>query len=177
MPFVFLLGGARSGKSATAKRLAIEAGGPVTFIATAEPMDDEMAARIQRHRDDRPADWRTVEAPIELQAAVASAPTGDFLIVDCLTLWVSNLLAAGSGAEQIIRAAEVVAQELVGRHCVVVSNEVGLGIVPVNELARAYRDVLGGVNSTFAESADRALLMVAGRTLELTTAEDLVRGN
>jgi adenosyl cobinamide kinase/adenosyl cobinamide phosphate guanylyltransferase len=175
MPFIFLLGGARSGKSATAIRLAIGAASPVAFIATAEAGDDEMAARIERHRHERPVEWRTVEAPLDLLAAVRSAATGDFIIVDCLTLWVSNLTATGAGADQIVSAAKQVAHELVGRHCVVISNEVGLGIVPVNELARAYRDVLGDVNSTFAKSADRALLMVAGKALELKGAHDLVR--
>ena len=175
MPFVFLLGGARSGKSAMAKRLAIESGAPVTFIATAEPIDDEMAARILRHRDERPPEWRTIEAPLDLPSAIRSAPHGDFLVVDCLTLWVSNLLEAGSDTDQIRSAADEVAHELVGRDCVVVTNEVGLGIVPVNQLARAYRDVLGAVNSTFAGSAERAVLMVAGRALALTSADDVMR--
>jgi adenosyl cobinamide kinase/adenosyl cobinamide phosphate guanylyltransferase len=177
MPLVLLLGGARSGKSATAQRFAAEAGNPVTFIATAEPLDDEMTARIRRHRDERPAQWRTIEAPIDLRSAVTSAPRTDFLIVDCLTLWVSNLLATGAAADQVVLEARAVANELAGRDCVVISNEVGLGIVPVNGLARAYRDLLGEVNSIFAESADRALLLVAGRALDLMKARDVVRGD
>jgi adenosyl cobinamide kinase/adenosyl cobinamide phosphate guanylyltransferase len=177
MPFVLLLGGARSGKSAMAKRLAVASGAPVTFIATAEPRDEEMAARIRRHREERMPEWRTVEAPLDLHAAVRSAPPADFLVVDCLTLWVSNLLEAGNDAAQISDAADELTHELISRECVVVSNEVGLGIVPMNELARAYRDVLGAVNSIFAASAERAVLMVAGRALELASADVVVRGD
>jgi adenosylcobinamide kinase/adenosylcobinamide-phosphate guanylyltransferase len=171
MPFVLLLGGARSGKSAMAERLALDSGAPVTFIATAEPGDDEMAARIQHHRDQRPAAWQTVEAPIELLAAVRSASSSDFLVVDCLTLWVSNLLETGADAAEILVAAEGVAQELFSRQGVVVTNEVGLGIVPANELARVFRDVLGAVNARFAGSAERAILTVAGRALELPRSD------
>ena len=167
MPFTFLVGGARSGKSAGAARLALDSGQPVVFIATGEPRDDEMAARIRRHREDRPVEWRTVEAPLDLLAAVRSTSPGDFLIVDCLTLWVSNLLESGVESDGIGAAAEGVARELVPRHGVVVSNEVGLGIVPANELARAFRDVLGAVNVTFAGLASRAVLMVAGRAVDL----------
>src|ERR1700680_2286409 len=112
MPFTLLLGGARSGKSAMAERLAVESGDPVTFIATGEPLDDEMAARIARHRDDRPAVWRTIEAPLDLLSAVTSTSPGDFLVVDCLTLWVSNLLEQGKDAADIGVAAEGVAQAL-----------------------------------------------------------------
>jgi adenosyl cobinamide kinase/adenosyl cobinamide phosphate guanylyltransferase len=171
MPFVLLLGGARSGKSAMAERLALDSGAPVTFIATAEPGDDEMAVRIRRHRDQRPHSWRTVEAPLELLAAVRSASRSDFLVVDCLTLWVSNLLEKGVDSTEIQVAAENVAHELSGRQGVAVTNEVGLGIVPANELARIFRDVLGTVNARFAASAGRAILMVAGRALELPRAD------
>jgi adenosyl cobinamide kinase/adenosyl cobinamide phosphate guanylyltransferase len=173
MPFTFLLGGARSGKSAMAARVAVESGAPVVFIATGEPRDEEMAARIRRHRDDRPATWRTIEAPLDLLVAVKSTSAGDFLIVDCLTLWVSNLLASGVEAIAVSAEAEDVARELVLRQGVVVSNEVGLGIVPINELARVFRDVLGAVNVTFAGLASRAVLMVAGRTLDLGSADHM----
>lgn len=175
MPFVLLLGGARSGKSAMAERLALDSSTPVSFIATAEPGDHEMAARIARHRDQRPAAWRTVEAPLDLLAAIELTASSDFLVVDCLTLWVSNLLESGKDAAEINGAAERVARELSGRRGVVVTNEVGLGIVPANELARAFRDVLGTVNATFAGSAQRAILMVAGRALELTSADIVTR--
>ncbi len=175
MPFTLLLGGARSGKSAMAERLAAESADPVVFIATGEALDAEMAARIRRHRDNRPAGWRTIEAPLDLLAAVSSTSRGDFLVVDCLTLWVANLLGQGKDAVVVKVAAEDVAQELSRRQGVVVSNEVGLGIVPANELARAYRDVLGAVNAVFAESAERGVLIVAGRALDLGRADPVLR--
>lgn len=168
---ILLLGGARSGKSALAMRLAAASGLPVTVIATGEPGDEEMAARISRHRTDRPPEWVTVEAPIELEAAVASSDGTAFLIVDCLTLWVSNLLGAGLAEAPALERAGRVAGALRDRRAVVVSNEVGLGIVPENRLARRYRDVLGEVNAIFAEAAERSLLLVAGRALELRPAE------
>ena len=167
MAYVFLLGGARSGKSAMAARLAADSGASVVFIATAEPRDDEMAARIQRHRIDRPAGWGTIEAPLDLVGAVRSTSQGDFLVVDCLTLWVSNLLEQGKDPQEIGAAAAEVAREIADRQGVVVSNEVGLGIVPANELARVFRDVLGAVNVTFGSMAGRAVLMVAGLAVDL----------
>jgi adenosylcobinamide kinase / adenosylcobinamide-phosphate guanylyltransferase len=168
MGFVLLLGGARSGKSDRAARLAVESGMSVTFIATATAGDDEMTERISRHRGARPADWTTAEAPLDLFAAVAATPPDRFVVVDCLTLWVSNLLGSGISAAEILARAEKVAGELAPRAGVVVSNEVGLGIVPANELARTFRDVLGSVNAAFARCAERSVLMVAGKTLELT---------
>jgi adenosyl cobinamide kinase/adenosyl cobinamide phosphate guanylyltransferase len=173
MGCVLILGGARSGKSALADRMGRAAEMPVTFIATAAAGDAEMVLRIERHRLSRPSDWTTVEAPLDLQAAVRSAPPGHFVIIDCLTLWVSNLMEAGRGAEEIHRAAEALAEELRTRHGVVVSNEVGLGIVPANALARSFRDVLGAVNATFAACAERSFLMVAGRALELAPVDPL----
>lgn len=168
---ILLLGGARSGKSATAVRLAADAGVLVTFIATALAGDDEMADRIRRHRESRPVAWKTVEAPLDLVGAIRSAANGDFLVVDCLTLWVSNLLGQGAQPAEIDAAADEIVQRLHGRRSVVVTNEVGLGIVPVNELARSFRDVLGSVNARFAASADRALFMVAGRAIDLAAVE------
>jgi adenosylcobinamide kinase/adenosylcobinamide-phosphate guanylyltransferase len=167
MGFVFVLGGARSGKSALAVRLGGESGLPVTFIATATAGDAEMADRIGRHRDSRPSGWTTVEAPLELAAAVDAAAPDDFLIIDCLTLWVSNLMGAGHSAGACLHMTDEVSSALMRRRGVVVSNEVGMGIVPDNELGRAFRDLLGTVNRCFAERAETAVLLVAGRTLEL----------
>jgi adenosyl cobinamide kinase/adenosyl cobinamide phosphate guanylyltransferase len=170
MGFLLVLGGARSGKSSLADRLGRESAATVTFIATATAGDADMAARIQRHRESRPVAWSTVEAPIDLLAAIAATPAEDFVIVDCLTLWVANLLGSDSGPEEIRRLSLSVARELALRSGVVVTNEVGLGVVPVNELARVYRDTLGAVNSIFAERAERSVLMVAGRVLDLKPA-------
>ena len=167
MGFVLVLGGARSGKSDLGRCLALESSRPVSFIATAAPGDEEMAERIARHREERPAGWTTVEEPFELLEAICSAPRDDFVVVDCLTLWVSNLLGAGHEGNEIHSLGKSVAEAMSSRDGVVVSNEVGLGIVPANALARTFRDTLGAVNSSFAARAERSVLLVAGRTLEL----------
>lgn len=169
MGFTLVLGGARSGKSDLALRLAEESGRPVTFIATATAGDEEMSSRISRHRESRPGGWSTAEAPIYLCAAIHAVAEGDFVIVDCLTLWVSNLLGAGRSGDEVTAMAFEAAREMAPRDGVVVTNEVGLGIVPANALARTYRDLLGGVNRIFADSSQRSVLMVAGRALDLTT--------
>ena len=168
MGYVFVLGGARSGKSDLARRLGLESGREVTFVATATPDDEEMARRIADHRASRPVNWSTVEAPLDLGGAINAAPDPGFVIVDCLTLWVSNLLGAGRTSQEIRSLADEVARTMAGRDGVVVSNEVGLGIVPANALAREFRDVLGAVNVTFARCSERSVLMVAGRALQLT---------
>lgn len=169
MPLRLLLGGARSGKSALAVRLAQSWDGRVVFVATGEARDDDMAGRIERHRRDRPAGWTTVEEARELVAALKDAPDDAFVIVDCLSLWVANVMEAGWKEEEIEEAARTAAALLSGRPSpsVVVSNEVGLGVVPATELGRTYRDVLGRVNAVFAEAAESAQLILAGRALDL----------
>jgi len=166
MSLVVLLGGARSGKSAFAVQLAGEA---ATLVATATAGDAEMEERIRRHRAERPAAWVTVEEPLALGAALAAVEPERAAVVDCLSLWVSNLIEAGWGDAAIEKEARVVAAAAAARAglTVAVSNEVGLGIVPATPLGRRYRDVLGRVNATWALASDRALLVVAGRTLEL----------
>jgi len=169
MALTVLLGGARSGKSALAVRLAGSWAGPVTVVVTGQAGDAEMAERIERHRAERPRSWRTVEAPRELEPALTAAPDGGFVIVDCLTLWVSNLMGQGLAAgqvEQRARAAAAVAAARSGP-TVAVSNEVGAGIVPAEAVARRYRDLLGQVNTIWAAAADQALLLVAGRAIPL----------
>jgi adenosylcobinamide kinase/adenosylcobinamide-phosphate guanylyltransferase len=161
---VLLVGGARSGKSRLAVDLARAAGGPVTFVATGEAGDDEMAARIARHREERPPEWTTVEEPRELGRALAAVPPGETAIVDCLSLWVANL--DGADVERAGAEAARVARERAGL-TVAVTNEVGLGIVPDNALARRYRDDLGRVNAGWAAAADEAWFVVAGRKLRL----------
>jgi adenosyl cobinamide kinase/adenosyl cobinamide phosphate guanylyltransferase len=169
MSFTFLIGGARSGKSSLAVRLASAFDGPVVVLVTAEPRDEEMAERIRAHRATRPAAWKTVEAPLELLPAIRDVGEPSCVILDCLTLWVSNTLEAGDSEDEIDREARALASTLAERAApaIVVSNEVGLGIVPANELARTYRDVLGRVNGSFAAAASRSFLVVAGRGLPL----------
>jgi adenosylcobinamide kinase / adenosylcobinamide-phosphate guanylyltransferase len=168
MPLTLLIGGARSGKSALALRFAADAE-EVVFVATAEARDEEMAERIERHRRERPAAWQVIEEPVTLREAIEAAPPSACVIVDCLSMWVSNLLEAGWADEAVEAEAEKAARAAAERPgaSVAVSNEVGLGVVPATSLGRRYRDVLGRVNATFAASADEALLVVAGRSLPL----------
>jgi adenosyl cobinamide kinase/adenosyl cobinamide phosphate guanylyltransferase len=169
MPFTVLIGGARSGKSGLAVRSAAKHDGPVVVLATAEARDDEMAERIRRHREARPQTWTTIEAALGLTPVVRDLPADAFVILDCLSLWVSNAIEAGLDDDAIVDEA-VEAASLLARRAppaVVVTNEVGLGIVPVNALARRYRDTLGRVNAAFADAASRSYFVVAGRALPL----------
>jgi adenosyl cobinamide kinase/adenosyl cobinamide phosphate guanylyltransferase len=172
-----LLGGARSGKSRLAQQLAAEIDAPVTFIATATAGDEEMAAKIAAHRAERPQVWSTVEEPFDLVGAIAHLPAENTAVVDCLTLWVANLVERGDDVGAILEDASRAAVAAVERPAatVVVSNEVGLGVVPATELGRTYRDVLGEVNRIWTARADRALFTVAGRVLLLDGVEELAR--
>jgi adenosylcobinamide kinase/adenosylcobinamide-phosphate guanylyltransferase len=171
-----ILGGARSGKSSHAEKMALELGGPdVLYVATAQAFDDEMRARIAAHQAERPAGWRTLEAP-SLAAAWTPDVPGDAQVVllDCMTLLASNaVLAAGEEPStqegEAVVAAEVaalLAAYQTGEHSwIVVSNEVGLGLVPPYPLGRVYRDALGRANQALAAAADRVVFMVAGLPL------------
>jgi len=169
MPYTFLVGGARSGKSTLAVRMASAFDGPVVVIATAEARDEDMAERIRAHRASRPSGWEVVEAPLGLLGAVEGIREDASVLLDCLTLWVSNAIEDGADDEDVEGEAGKIASALASRAApsVVVSNEVGLGIVPANELARRYRDVLGRVNASIAAEASRSYLVVAGRGLPL----------
>jgi len=169
MSLTLLLGGARSGKSALAVRLASTSGRPVVVVATAEARDEEMAERIRRHREERPVDWSTIEEPLDLHEAIGGLHDDAFVILDCLSLWVSNAIESGVSDDEIVEQARAVAATLAARQApaVTVTNEVGLGIVPANELARRYRDILGRVNVTFVEAADAAYFVIAGKALPL----------
>lgn len=165
----FLVGGARSGKSTLAVELGRRHLGPVVFVATAEPFDDDLRARVDAHRAERP-DWPTVEAPVELAAAVTDTPGDALVVVDCLTVWVGNLFHHLDGEPARRAAYDALVAMLTSRsgHTVVVSNEVGLGLHPDTSLGREYRDELGRLNQRVAALADRSLFLVAGRALTLT---------
>lgn len=168
MGLTVLLGGARSGKSRLAVELAAASGAPVTFVATGEAGDEEMAARIADHRRERPEGWTTVEEPLELEAALRSADPAHTLVVDCLTLWTANALAREDPAAVLADATSAAACAA-GRDglTIAVSNEVGLGIVPLEPLSRTYRDLLGSVNRVWVEASTDTALVVAGRMLPL----------
>lgn len=179
MPSELILGGARSGKSRHAEQLATASGLPVRVIVTAEALDDEMAARIARHQADRPAGWRVVEAPTHLAAALlAEAAPDRCVVVDCLTLWLANLL---DGAEKLPPAASAdllpaFAREraallaliptLPGR-VIFVANEVGLGLVPETPLGRLFRDEAGRLNQAVAALCEQVSFVAAGLPLKL----------
>jgi adenosylcobinamide kinase / adenosylcobinamide-phosphate guanylyltransferase len=155
-----VLGGARSGKSRQAERLATALPPPWTYVATAQPFDEEMRARIAIHRARRDAGWITVEAPLDLAGAIGAAGGGPVL-VDCLTLWVSNLLLSGIDMANATARLDA-ALEARAAPTILVANEVGLGIVPDNALARAFRDAAGQLNQRLAARADSVLFLVAG---------------
>jgi adenosyl cobinamide kinase/adenosyl cobinamide phosphate guanylyltransferase len=161
-----LIGGARSGKSSLAVEIGRRHDGPVVVIATATPLDDDMADRIARHRAERP-DWPTFEEPCELVEAVDAVPADALVLVDCLTVWVSNLMWRGDDEATITQHADRLTLAVAARIAptVLITNEVGLGVHPETDLGRRYRDALGRVNARVAAGVDRTLFMVAGRAL------------
>jgi adenosylcobinamide kinase/adenosylcobinamide-phosphate guanylyltransferase len=163
---VFVLGGARSGKSTFAERLASESGDAVLYVATARPSDEEMGERIAQHRARRDERWQTVEAPRALADAVRNAPADQPLLIDCLTLWLSNRLLGDADLDQEM---STLSEALALRKAptVVVANEAGLGIVPDNTLARRFRDAAGKANQMVAAQADRVEFVAAGLALRL----------
>jgi adenosylcobinamide kinase/adenosylcobinamide-phosphate guanylyltransferase len=165
-----VLGGARSGKSAFAERLAATQGGSVLYVATAEALDTDMATRIRAHRAARPAAWHTLEAPRDLVGPLGhTAGAHDTVLLDCLTLWVSNLLLDGQESSLSAQMNALLDVYRAGTASwVVVSNEVGLGVVPPTPLGARYRDLLGQANQAVAAAADRVFLMIAGLAVDLT---------
>jgi adenosylcobinamide kinase/adenosylcobinamide-phosphate guanylyltransferase len=172
-----LLGGARSGKSAYAQKLAEDSGKSVTFIATAQAFDEEMSARIQQHQSDRPADWRTLEIPLDVVPRVGQIKS-DVVILDCVTLLASNLLMQFVRDDVVdeTQFAEALREEINGllaairagrQDWIVISNEVGLGLVPPYPMGRVYRDLLGWSNQQLARAADRVIFMVAGIPMDV----------
>lgn len=163
---LLVLGGARSGKSRYAQAQAEAVPGELVYIATAQAFDDEMTGKIARHRADRGTRWQTVEAPVDLPEAIAAADGAAVILVDCLTLWASNLLLTEADADAATDAL-VAAIAASASPIILVSNEVGLGIVPANDLARRFRDVAGDINQRVGACVDTVRLMVAGFGLTL----------
>lgn len=170
VPVTLILGGARSGKSRHGERLAEARPGPLLYVATAQAGDGEMAERIARHRARRGARWQTVEEPLELAAVLRAAETREgAVLVDCLTLWLSNLLHARRDPAAETTALLDVLPTLT-RPVIFISNEVGLGIVPENALARAFIDQAGWMHQRLAEAADTVLFIAAGLAMTLKQA-------
>ena len=167
-----ILGGARSGKSSHALKLAKESGKSVTFIATAQAFDDEMSARIQKHKAERPAHWQTLELPLNIASSVSQIKS-DAVILDCVTLWATNLMMQFVKDDLVdetpyLNAIQNETEELLAiiqntnQNWFIVSNEVGLGLVPPYQMGRVYRDGLGWANQRISKEADTVLFMVAG---------------
>lgn len=180
MTTTLILGGARSGKSAYAEQLAAQSGRDVVYIATARPGDAEMAARITQHRSDRPQHWLTIEEPLRIADAITlhSAPD-NVILVDCLTLWLSNLMFSGAGNYPDVgaitlptlltdeRAALLDTLHKAKGDVVLVSNEVGMGIVPMGAVSRCFVDEAGRLNQAVAAVCSRAMFIAAGLPLTL----------
>ena len=157
----FVLGGARSGKSRHAEELVAAHPAPWTYVATAQALDAEMTGRIAHHRARRDERWRTLDAPLDLRETLEAIPEGNPVLVDCLTLWLTNVMLAERDIEaESLRLAETLSRPR--GPWVAVANEVGLGIVPDNALARRFRDAAGRLNQMVAAEAGRVLFMVAG---------------
>lgn len=163
---ILITGGARSGKSALAERMTLGMAGRAIYIATAEIFDDEMAARIGRHRARRGPEWTTVAEPRDLAGALRSSDGSLPRLVDCLTLWLSNLMLSGADWEAEVEALADLIPRLAAP-VVFVTNEVGSGIVPDNALARAYRDAAGLTNQRLAEVCDELWFCVSGHPLKV----------
>jgi adenosylcobinamide kinase/adenosylcobinamide-phosphate guanylyltransferase len=170
----FILGGARSGKSSHAQKLAQESGKSVTFIATAQALDEDMSVRIKKHQEDRPSSWVTLEIPLNIAEHLQTNPINtDVVLLDCITLLVNNLfmpcvkddLADEKGAMQAVQIEVDALLAFVSgqrQDWIVISNEVGLGVVPAHQMGRAYRDILGWANQRLAREAGQVCWMVAG---------------
>jgi adenosylcobinamide kinase/adenosylcobinamide-phosphate guanylyltransferase len=172
MGITLLLGGARSGKSSYAQTLAENSGKSVTFLATAQALDDEMSARIQKHKAERPANWQTLEIPLDIASHIGQIKS-DLVILDCITLLANNLLMQFVKDELVDEKlfAEALYKEVddllaairTGKpDWIIISNEIGLGLVPPYQMGRVYRDQLGWANQRLAREADKVIFMVAG---------------
>jgi adenosylcobinamide kinase / adenosylcobinamide-phosphate guanylyltransferase len=163
---ILITGGARSGKSALAERMTLALGRPAIYLATAEAHDTEMADRIARHRARRGAEWQTLAEPLDLVRALAESDGGPPRLVDCITLWLTNLILSGREWEAEVGALTALLPRL-NAPVVFVTNEVGSGIVPDNALARTFRDAAGWSNQQLAEACDELWFCVSGHPLKV----------
>jgi len=166
----FVTGGARSGKSAFAEKLAMSVPGKRAYLATAQALDAEMVARIEHHRQRRGSAWDTYEEPLAV-AELLNKLSGRYgvVLLDCLTLWLSNVMAHTDGDDAVSRQSDLLLEAVKNLKgtCIIVSNEVGLGIVPDNALARRFRDLAGFVNQKVAQASDEAYLLTAGIPMKM----------
>ena len=173
--FIFILGGAKSGKSSYAMNLAKSTGKRIVFIATCIPGDTEMKHRIKLHKKSRPRTWRVIEEGIHIDSALRKAKAGcDAILIDCMGLFISNLIAVEFSDKKIEKKVRQVIGQIKksASDVIVVSNEVGMGIVPDNPLARRFRDLLGRVNQMIAQSADEVIMMYAGIPMVMKGEKD-----
>jgi len=176
---VVVTGGARSGKSRFAKELAKQSGGEVVFVATASAQDEEMIRRIERHRRSRPRQWKMVEEEVDLVGVIdVLGEESKTVIIDCITLWLSNLIERGHRDKEILQETKRLSRALLqSPHTVIlVTNDVGSGIVPENALARRFRDLAGEVNQILASSSQEVYLMVAGIPVKIKPNKPKVGG-
>jgi adenosylcobinamide kinase/adenosylcobinamide-phosphate guanylyltransferase len=162
---IFITGGARSGKSYFAQELAQKFTGPKAYLATAQALDEEMTERIRRHQKSRPSDWQTLEEPLEVADCIRmKGDHFDLILLDCLTLWISNLMMAGWQEKKILEAGDRLVEACRGAKCslILVGNEVGMGIVPDNPQARLFRDLSGLMQQKIAREADEVYFLVSG---------------
>jgi adenosylcobinamide kinase / adenosylcobinamide-phosphate guanylyltransferase len=165
---VLVLGGARSGKTGFAERLAMRAGEAPLYLATAQALDAEMSERVRMHQQQRHKRFSTLEEPLALATALkAAAKQHDVILVDCLTLWITNLLGAGKNVAEAVDELAATLPEIDGARVILVSNEVGLGIVPDNALARMFRDLAGAAHQRMAEICEEVHFVVAGLPMTL----------
>ena len=174
---IFITGGARSGKSNFAEKMALSLGKSVAYLATGQPLDKEMDYRIKKHKTKRPTEWETYEEPIEVSELVSSlGRKKEVILIDCLTLLVSNLLLREKNKAENPQGEEKILLEIeklteisyqVPAQIIIVSNEVGMGLVPDNPLGRVYRDILGRANSIIANKADEVFMMISGIPLKI----------
>lgn len=182
-----ILGGARSGKSSFAEKLAQEVGGDqVIYLATAEAKDSEMKKRIKHHQNSRNNKWKTIEEPLSLGEVLSSISEGRVVLIDCITIFLSNILFSDTGENQkidfakkeveIMNKSEKIIKESKNKEVILVSNEIGMGVVPDNELGREFRDIAGRVNQFLAKKADEVYITIAGIPVELNKLKTKIKG-